>query len=173
MDGFGDMRLRMNEALWYKVIKAKYEDHDGGWCSKEVSGPHGMGLWKHIRRGWDSFAKGVRFKEGEESKVLFWHDIWCSDQPLTQAFLSLFSISRYKDIWVKDNFTWRNGSIEWNVIFVHSVQDWEVDVILSFFAQLYSCKVSHENMDRIHWSHSKKRQVRCEVVLQRVNQVSL
>jgi hypothetical protein len=37
------------EALWYKVIKTKYVDRDDGWCSKEVSGPYGVGLWKHIR----------------------------------------------------------------------------------------------------------------------------
>jgi hypothetical protein len=27
-----------NEALWYKIIKAKYDEQEGGWCSKEVSG---------------------------------------------------------------------------------------------------------------------------------------
>jgi hypothetical protein len=52
------------EALWHKIIKAKYEDQDGGWCSKVVSGPYGVGLWKHIRRGWDTFSKGVRFEWG-------------------------------------------------------------------------------------------------------------
>jgi hypothetical protein len=45
------------EALWHKIIKAKYEDQDGGWCSKEVSGPYGVGLWKHIRQGWDIFPR--------------------------------------------------------------------------------------------------------------------
>jgi hypothetical protein len=38
-----------SEALWCKVIEEKYEEQDGGWCSKEVSGPFGVGLWKHIR----------------------------------------------------------------------------------------------------------------------------
>jgi hypothetical protein len=32
------------EAIWYKVIKEKYEEQDGGWCSKEVSWPFGVGL---------------------------------------------------------------------------------------------------------------------------------
>jgi hypothetical protein len=55
--------------LWYKIIKAKYEDKDG-WRSKEVLGPYGVGLWKHIRRGWDIFAKGLRFEVGVESPFL-------------------------------------------------------------------------------------------------------
>jgi hypothetical protein len=39
---------------------------------------------------------------------------------------------------------------------VRSVQDWELDVISSFFELLYSCKISHGNVDRICWSPSKK-----------------
>jgi hypothetical protein len=144
------------EALWYKIIKAKYEDQDGGWCSKEVSGPYGVGLWKHIRRGWDTFSKGLRFEVGIGSKVRFWHDVWCSDQPLKHVFPSLFSIARYKEAWVKENFIWRNGNVEWNVNFVRSVQDWEVDVVSSFFEKLYSYKISHGNEDCIQWSPSKK-----------------
>jgi hypothetical protein len=72
------------------------------------------------------------------------------------VFPSLFSIARYKEAWVKDNFIWRNGLVEWNVIFVRSVQDWELDVVSSFFEMLYSCKALHGNEDHICWSPSKK-----------------
>ena len=98
----------------------------------------------------------LSFEVGLGSKVCFWHDIWCAKQPLKHVFPSLFSIVRYKDAWVRDNFIWRNGIVEWNVIFVRSVQDWELDVVSSFFEMLYSCKVSHGNEDCIHWSPSKK-----------------
>jgi hypothetical protein len=80
-----------------------------------------VGLWKHIRQGWNFFANGIRFEVGMGSKVCFWQNIWCGDQPLKHAFPSLFSIARYKEAWVKDNFIWRNGIVEWNVIFVRSV----------------------------------------------------
>jgi hypothetical protein len=56
--------------MWYKIIKAKYDEQEGGWCSKEVLGPYGVGLWKHIRRGWDSLAKGLQFKVWGESSLL-------------------------------------------------------------------------------------------------------
>jgi hypothetical protein len=59
-----------SEALWC-IIKEKYEEQDGGWCSKEVSRPFGVGLWKHIRRGWDLFARNVRFEVGLGLKILF------------------------------------------------------------------------------------------------------
>jgi hypothetical protein len=145
-----------SEALWCKVIKEKHEEQDGGWCSKEASGPFGVGLWKHIRRGWDLFARNVRFEVGVGSKILFWHDTWCENQLLKHAFPSLYHIARYKEAWVKDNFIWRNGVVEWNVIFIRSIQDWEMDVISSFFEMLYSCKILQGIVDRIYWSPSKK-----------------
>jgi exonuclease III len=144
------------EALWYKVIKEKYEEQDGGWCSKEVCGTFGVGLWKHIRRGWDMFARNVRFEVGLGSKILFWHDTWCGNQPLKHAYPSLYRIARYKEAWVNDNFGWRNGVVEWNVIFIRSIQDWEMDMISTFFEMLYSCKISQGNADRLYWSPSKK-----------------
>ena len=67
-----------------------------------------------------------------------------------------FSIARYKEAWVKDNFIWRNGVVKWNVIFVRSIQDWELGMVLSFFDRLNSCKISFGNVDRIRWSSSKK-----------------
>jgi hypothetical protein len=27
----------------------------GGWCSLELGGAFGVGLWKNIRKGWETF----------------------------------------------------------------------------------------------------------------------
>jgi hypothetical protein len=43
------------EALWRVVVDSKYGSAWGGWCSNEVHGSYGVGLWKNIRRGWRSF----------------------------------------------------------------------------------------------------------------------
>jgi hypothetical protein len=59
------------EALWRLVIKAKYESMRGGWCSKEVMGIFGVGVWKHIRKGWDNFSNFLRFEGGNGFKVSF------------------------------------------------------------------------------------------------------
>jgi hypothetical protein len=70
---------------------------------------------------------------GLGSKMLFWHDTWCENQQLKDAFPLLYRIARYKEAWVKDNFIWRNGVVEWKVIFIRSIQDWEMDVTSFFF----------------------------------------
>ena len=35
-------------ALWRKVIEAKYGDGRGGWCTKPVTGTYGVSVWRHI-----------------------------------------------------------------------------------------------------------------------------
>jgi hypothetical protein len=36
------------DALWRRVVEAKYRSLRGGWCSKEVRGSYGLSLWKTI-----------------------------------------------------------------------------------------------------------------------------
>jgi hypothetical protein len=59
-------------------------------------------------------------------------------------------------VWVADNFQWIDGIIEWNVIFMRPIQDWEMELVLAFFAWLYSFMFRHGEIDRISWSPSRK-----------------
>ena len=43
-------------ALWGQVIELKYGCVWGGWCTRSVNGPYGVGLWKNISQGWPSFS---------------------------------------------------------------------------------------------------------------------
>jgi hypothetical protein len=100
---------REREALWRMVIEVKFESLRGGWCSKEVLDTFGVGVWKHIRRGWYKFHNFVRFEVGVGSHVSFWHDLWCGDRSLKQCFPVLFSIVRNKDARVANNLVVQNG----------------------------------------------------------------
>jgi hypothetical protein len=52
------------------VVDIKYGSMSG-WCSKEVGGPFGVGVWKYIRRGWDAFATHVKYEAKDGSRVFF------------------------------------------------------------------------------------------------------
>ena len=41
------------EAYGRLVVEVKYGRMNGGWCTKVVEGPYGVGAWKHIRRVWE------------------------------------------------------------------------------------------------------------------------
>ena len=81
----------------------------GDWCSKEVVGTYGVGVWKCIRRGWEGFARHVRYDIGDGSKLIFWHDVWCGELPLKIVFLELYNIACNKDAWMEENMEIPNG----------------------------------------------------------------
>jgi hypothetical protein len=145
------------DAFWRKVVDVKYGSLRGGWCSKEVGGSYGYGVWKSIRRGWDAFAAHVRYEIGNGSKVLFWHDVWCGEIPLKILFPDLFLIARRKDAWVEEIMQRQNGTILWNIMFSRSVHDWEVEAVSRFFGMLYTLKVSSEGEDKLCWVPARKK----------------
>jgi hypothetical protein len=82
---------------------------------------------------------------GDGSKIIFWHDLWCGDTTLKEAFPALFSIARLTDAVVEDNLELSGDSLQWNVSFISEAHDWEVDVFASFFQLLHSVKVNRGN----------------------------
>jgi len=63
---------------------------------------------------------------------------------------------RNKYAMVADNLVVQNGVIQWNVIFTHLVQDWEMEMVLYFFSRLFSISVRHREDDRLVWNLSKR-----------------
>jgi hypothetical protein len=50
----------------------------------------------------------------------------------------------------------QDGIIQLNVIFTRPVQDWEMELVLSFFEQLYSVELQHGEEDGLGRSLSKR-----------------
>jgi len=92
-----------------------------------------VGLWKNIRKGWETFSSFIRFEVGDGVRTKIWHDLWCGDTILNEAFPVLFGIAWVQDASIEDNMEILGGSIQWNVSFVREAHDWEVGVFASFF----------------------------------------
>uniref|UniRef100_A0A2N9I6K3 Membrane magnesium transporter n=1 Tax=Fagus sylvatica TaxID=28930 RepID=A0A2N9I6K3_FAGSY len=104
--------------------------------TREVKGPYGSGLWKHIRKGWGSFARHLHFEVGDGSKTKFWDDVWCGTCSLQNAFPDLYRIVRHKDAVVGDLLHSQNGVVTWLFDFIRHVQDWELESVNSFLEVL-------------------------------------
>jgi hypothetical protein len=84
-------------------VDSKYGSTWGEWCSNEVHGLYGVGIWKNIKRGWEELSSHIGFEMGGDSKIQFWHALWCEDQALKTTFLDMFSIARFKDAIMADH----------------------------------------------------------------------
>jgi hypothetical protein len=73
-------------AWWRVVVDSKYGSLWGGWCSLELGGAFGVGLWKNIRKGWETFKGFTRLVVADGRRICFWHDLWCGDMVLKVAF---------------------------------------------------------------------------------------
>jgi hypothetical protein len=57
---------------------------------------------------------------------------------------------------VVDNLSVVGGVAQWNVLFTRYAQDWEVEMVMTFYKQLYSIQIRHGEVDRVVWNLSKK-----------------
>jgi hypothetical protein len=137
-------------------VDAKYGFEWGGWHSVDIAGPHGVGLWRYISRGWRLFSSHTRFDPGDGSKIRFWDDVWCGEVILKEAFLGLYNIASAKDASIVDNMDFTGGTLQWNVSCFQLVYDWELEVLASFYTLLYSHRMSREGEDKIWWVPSSK-----------------
>ncbi|KAG6734606.1 hypothetical protein I3842_01G280200 [Carya illinoinensis] len=64
--------------------------------------------------------------------ILFWHALWCGDASLKLDFLFLFRIAGDQNAAVGKSFCCVDNNIQWNVIFIRDVNDWEMDDVQAF-----------------------------------------
>ncbi|KAG2720367.1 hypothetical protein I3760_02G032600 [Carya illinoinensis] len=143
-------------ALWKQIVDAKYGRIWGNWCTNEIKGVFGVGLWKSIRKGWGDFVRNTNLKVGTGSNISFWHDVWCGDLALKLAFPRLFRIATCKGAAVADSYLFTNNMLNWNVDFSRDLQDWEVSEAADFYAILYASKIDQTRDDMLQWTHDSK-----------------
>lgn len=114
-------------------MDSKFGSLWGGWCSLEPAGAFGVRLWKNIKKGWEKFLGLSRFEVRDGAMTKFWHDLWCGDIVLKEAFPALFKIARAKDASVADNLELLGDSKQWSLSFSREAHAWELDVFASFF----------------------------------------
>ena len=63
------------------------------------------------------FKGFTKLEVGHETRISFWHDLWCGDTILKEAFPILFGIAHMKDASMAANLEFFSGSNQWNMSF--------------------------------------------------------
>ena len=84
-------------------------------------------------------------------RVKFWKGRWCIEEPLCEAFLSLFAIFDSKEAWVANLWEHRGEGVNWNFRFVRKLNDWELGAMERFLSLLQGHSVKREQDDRVVW----------------------
>jgi hypothetical protein len=67
-----------------------------------------------------------------------------------EVFPGLYSLASNKEAFIADNFDSVSGFRQWNISFVRSLNDWEVDNLASLYSLLYSY-ILGGGADKIWW----------------------
>lgn len=90
-------------------------------------------------------------------RVKFWIDRWCGDLPLRLAFLVLYSIATNRAASVDSSLIRQEVGDRrgWDVHFIWSPNDWEVELVDDFFQFLAANLPSADDGDRMRWKLTK------------------
>jgi hypothetical protein len=143
------------EAWWRKVVVVKYGSEKGGWHSRVRAGSHGMGFWKFISNEWHCFSSHIKLIPGDGSRISFWEEKWCGGLPLMEVYPGLYNIASNKEASIADNSELVSSSCQWNISFIHALNDWEVEELASFYSLLYSFNLVGGG-DKIWWVPNRK-----------------
>ena len=141
--------------LWRKVVASKYGVVGFGWYPSAPRGSYGFSLWRYISKGWRNFSPFFSFKVGDGSSIYFWHDRWCDDMPLREAFPGLFALAVNRDASISDYWDQASGSSTWVPIFV---RDGFLDdgTLVNFFDKLDRYKLGEFALDSVKWEPNSK-----------------
>lgn len=145
------------EALWRKVIAAKYGCQQLGWSSRVPSGSLGSRLRRSIFKENDVFQNLIEYRVGQGNHVLFWHHVWCGALPLKQAFPVMFNMATHKD-WTMEEHIVRDGdSKAWNLHLRRTINDWDVPTTSCLLSRLERVPIANSADDDFRfWPYESK-----------------
>ena len=92
---------------------------------------------------------------GNEKNVKFWKDLWCKDQALKDAFPNLFRLTINKDQWICDAWDEEGEVRSWNLLFLRSFNDWEMEEVEGLFQKIHHLVLHSDVEDVLSWKISK------------------
>ena len=92
---------------------------------------------------------------GDGNIIHFWENSWCDEGPHCEAFPALFALADLKGALVLDMWDTSRGEGAWNLSFVRSFNDWELDTVQQFICLIKSMTINLLERDILFWKGDK------------------
>ena len=139
------------DSAWKKVISLKYGIEEGEWITRKARGNLGGSLWIAISKEADLLRQNCTFVLGDGSRIRFWEDAWCGDQPLCVVFPGFYSMAGSKGEKVADLWEFSGDMGAWNPRFLRPFNDWEMDSVQHFISLMVNKSLSPQKRDVLFW----------------------
>ena len=127
----------------------------GGWYTRSVNGPYGVGLWKNISQGQPFFSRHILYDIGDGSRVKFWQDRWCGETSLAVSYPELFRFCKDKEASVAALMKYTNGVLVQDISFFSGVHAWELEAMSGFLYTIYGSSIRGFDEDKMCWKPSR------------------
>ena len=143
------------EALWHRVIKAKYALLQNNWDPAGFGDSTYRNLWRSIQVAAEQFYQRTKWVVGRGNYVRFWEDSWCSTIPLVELFPALYRISNFCNRTISFFFDNQNREIyedvAWNLHLSRNLTTREIEEASSLSQVLLGVRMKAELDDRRAW----------------------
>ena len=147
-------------SLWKRVVCSIY-----GCDPNRLVGDHKMiksgGPWKQIRDipGLrddisNTIARGFKKSVGNGCSILFWEEIWISDDKLCNIFPRLYSLSNQKKCFIADMGCWDGYTWCWNLEWRRFLFTWEANQMDALIRLLESVSLSQDKQESVIWTYN-------------------
>lgn len=133
------------------MIKAKDGVKGLNSIPSKYSGTYGVGLWKFITRGWESFFSHISFELGDGSSIFFWHHNWCNGVLLRDRFPSLYALAEDRNARVSDCLEHNSSSVVWSLVSICDAFP-DDDNVAQLFSMLDGVSLMDSSFDMCRWN---------------------
>jgi hypothetical protein len=139
------------DSLWHRVIRSKYGYQENGWDSNLVVRGLSRSPWKDISAGLSEFSKCSQFIVGDGKRVKFWEDIWVGDRSFSDAFPTIYRLSRLHNSSIHSLAIPNTILVSWNFGFRRNWNDEEASEVSVLLELLESVGLTVSKKDVRSW----------------------
>ncbi|XP_026417235.1 uncharacterized protein LOC113312713 [Papaver somniferum] len=142
------------KALWRKIVRLKFGGNEKSFFPNNSNKSVGKSLWAGILKSRSHVEQNSALQVNSGDIVLFWKDVWLTEQSLQARFPNLYGLSRLQDATIQEVLD-ENAGNSWNFDFCRNLREAEIEDI-AHLLNLLDTFNRGEGRDQRLWQNDTK-----------------